>query len=138
VFYGDGCRLDILHAAGADEASLIIVAASDRDVISQIVELARHEFPMVPVLARALTRQHAQELVRHGAAFQIRETYESALVMGREALTRLGETPEIVEETLADVRARDAERMALEQVGGMEDASKALIHGNMGQPHGHP
>ncbi|OJY30185.1 MAG: potassium transporter [Rhodobacterales bacterium 65-51] len=138
VFYGDGCRLDILHAAGADEASLIIVAASDRDVISQIVELARHEFPMVPVLARALTRQHAQELVRHGAAFQIRETYESALVMGREALTRLGETPESVEETLADVRARDAERMALEQVGGMEDASKALIHGNMGQPHGHP
>ncbi|MBL4916287.1 monovalent cation:proton antiporter-2 (CPA2) family protein [Szabonella alba] len=135
VFYGDGSRLDILHAAGAHQASLIVVAASDRDAISRIVELARHEFPMVPVLARALTRQHALELVAHGAAFQIRETYESAMLMGREALARLGETAETVEETMADVRARDAERMALEQVGGM-DASKALIHGNLNQTGG--
>lgn len=133
VFYGDGSRLDILRAAGASDAGLIVVAASDRDAISRIVELARHEFPMVPVLARALSRQHAQELLQHGAAFQIRETYESAMVMGREALLRLGEPPEIVEETVAAVRAGDAERMALEQVGGM-DASKALIHGNIGQP----
>ncbi|MFN4156464.1 MAG: monovalent cation:proton antiporter-2 (CPA2) family protein [Paracoccaceae bacterium] len=132
VFYGDGSRLDILHAAGAGSASLIVVAVSGRDAISRIVELARHEFPQVPVLARALTRQHAQELIQHGAAFQIRETYESAMVMGREALSRLGESEEIVEDTMTTVRARDAERMALEQVGGM-DASKALIHGNRDQ-----
>ena len=135
VFYGDGSRLDILHAAGAHQASLIVVAASDRAAISRIVELAHHEFPMVPVLTRAVTRQHAQELVRHGAAFQIRETYESALLIGREALARLGEPPEVVEDTMSEVRARDAERMALEQVGGM-DAGKALIHGNMDQPEG--
>ncbi|MFN4172237.1 MAG: monovalent cation:proton antiporter-2 (CPA2) family protein [Pseudorhodobacter sp.] len=133
VFYGDGSRLDILHAAGADKASLIVVAASSRDAISRIVELARHEFPMVPVLARALTRQHAQELIHHGAAFQIRETYESALLMGREALARLGEAEAVVDETMTSVRARDAERMALEQVGGL-DASRALIHGNLNQP----
>lgn len=133
VFYGDGARMDILHAAGAHQASLIVIAASDRDSISRIVELARHEFPMVPVLARALTRQHALELVRHGAAFQIRETFESAMAMGREALLRLAEPPEVVDETMADVRTRDNERMALEQVGGM-DASKALIHGNVKQP----
>ncbi len=133
VFYGDGTRLDILHAAGAAEASLILVAASGREAISHIVELARHEFPMVPVLTRALTRQHAIELVQQGAAFQIRETYESAMVMGREALLRLGEAPELIEDTIATVRAQDIERMALEQVGGQE-ASRALIHGNMHQP----
>jgi len=132
VFYGDGTRLDILHAAGADKATLIIVAANGRDDISRIVELARHEFPMVPVLSRAVTRQHAQELIRYGAAFQIRETYESALVMGREALTQLGDRDVVVDETIACVRSSDAERMALEQVGGM-DASKILIHGNMHQ-----
>lgn len=133
VFYGDGTRLDILRAAGADKASLILIAASGRDDISRIVELARHEFPMVPVLTRAVTRQHAQELIRHGAAFQIRETYESALSLGREALVRLGEDAVIVDDTMASVRNSDAERMALEQVGGM-DASKALIHGNLNQP----
>ncbi len=135
VFYGDGSRLDILHAAGASEASLILVAASDRDAISRTVELARHEFPLVPVLTRAISRQHAQELLHHGAVFQIRETYESAMLMGREALARLGETPEVVDETVATVRAQDAERMALEQLGGMAE-SKALIHGNIGQPEG--
>jgi glutathione-regulated potassium-efflux system protein KefB len=135
VFYGDGSRLDILRAAGAAQASVIVVAASDRDAISRIVELAHHEFPMVPVLARATTRQHAQELLRHGAAFQIRETYESAMVMGREALLHLAEPPEVVEDVMADVRARDAERMALEQIGGV-DASRALIRGNMAQVQG--
>ncbi len=133
VFYGDGSRLDILHAAGAHHASLIVVAASDRDAITRIVELAHHEFPMVPVLSRALNRQHAQEVVGLGAAFQIRETYESALLLGREALLRLAEQPEVVDDTMAEVRARDAERMALEQVGGM-DAGKELIHGNMNKP----
>lgn len=132
VYYGDGARLDILHAAGAANASLIVVAASGRDAISQIVELARHEFPLVPVLTRAVSRQHAQELLHHGAAFQIRETYESAMVMGRAALLHLGEDPDRAEEVLATVRAQDAERMDLELAGGM-DASKALIHGNMGQ-----
>lgn len=133
VFYGDGARLDILHAAGAQNASLILVAASNRDAISRIVELARHEFPLVPVLARALTRQHAQELLHHGAAFQIRETYESAMVMGREALLQLGDAVDDADEIMARMRAEDAERMALEMAGGM-DASKALIHGNMNQP----
>ncbi|WP_151717227.1 monovalent cation:proton antiporter-2 (CPA2) family protein [Gemmobacter serpentinus] len=132
VYYGDGARLDILHAAGAANASLIVVAASGRDTISHIVELARHEFPLVPVLARAVSRQHAQELLQHGAAYQIRETYESAMVMGREALLQMGEDPEVVEEVIATVRAQDAERMVLEQAGGI-DASKALIHGNIGQ-----
>lgn len=135
VFYGDGSRLDILHAAGAQNASLILVAASDRDAISRTVELARHEFPLVPVLSRALSRQHALELLHHGAAFQIRETYESAMVMGREALVRLGEPPEVVDEIVATVRAQDAERMALEQAGGMAE-SKALIHGNAQQAGG--
>ena len=93
VWYGDGARLDILHAAGAHQASMIVVAASNREAVSRIAELARHEFPMVPVLARAFDREHAQHLVALGVAFQIRETFESALAMGREALSRLGESP---------------------------------------------
>lgn len=137
VWYGDGARLDILHAAGAQNASLIVVAASDREAANRIAELARHEFPMVPVLARAFDRAHAQELVRHGVAFQIRETLESALMMGREALMQLGESPEVVNDTITAIRARDAERFALETVGGIT-AAKALLHGNKEQPdHGH-
>lgn len=132
VWYGDGARLDILHAAGARNASLIVIAASDRAATTRIAEIARHAFPMTPVLARAVDRQHAQELVRHGVAFQMRETFESALATGREALLRLGDSPEVVEDIMVAVRARDAERFALQSVGGIA-AGKNLLHGNLGQ-----
>lgn len=129
VWYGDGARLDILRAAGAEHASLIVAAPSDRAAVSRIVDLARDEFPAVPVLARAFDREHALDLVRLGVAFQIRETFESAPVLGREALERLGESPAVIEDTLSDIRARDAERFALQSVGG-ETAGKELLHGN--------
>ncbi|MFN7003875.1 MAG: hypothetical protein ACK4NW_10665 [Roseinatronobacter sp.] len=77
-----------------------LVASSGRDDISRIVELARHEFPLVPVLTRAPSR--------------------------------LGEDKGIVDGTMACIRAIDAARMALEQVGGM-GAGKSLIHGNLNQ-----
>ncbi len=59
VYYGDGSRLDILHAAGAEHAKVIIIAVDDAKAASTIAELARHEFPLVPVLARAADREHA-------------------------------------------------------------------------------
>jgi len=115
VWYGDGARMDILHAAGAHHASLIVVAASDRAAVTRIAEQARHEFPLVPVLARAVDREHAQELVRLGVAFQIRETFESAIAMGREALVQLGDGQEVVEDIMAGIRSRDTERFALDR-----------------------
>src|SRR5690606_17675533 len=53
VWYGDGARLDILRNAGAAEASLIIAATDDREATRKITEVVRHEFPLVPVFARA-------------------------------------------------------------------------------------
>jgi monovalent cation:proton antiporter-2 (CPA2) family protein len=119
VWYGDGSRLDILHAAGAGDAGLIIAAAGDPRAVTRIVEIAKAEFPLVPVLARAFDREHALELVKAGTDFQIRETFESALVMGREALLRLGDDADLVEEMIANMRERDMNRFALECVGGI-------------------
>jgi len=134
VFYGDGARLDILHAAGAANSSLIIAACNDQAAVTKIVELAKHEFPMVPVLARAYDRQHALELVNAGAGYQMRETLESSFAMGRQALLTLGVDSEIVEEVMATFRERDAERFALECVGGIF-AGRDLIIGNSDAKH---
>lgn len=133
VWYGDGTRLDILHAAGAGEARLIIAAAGDPAAVTKIAELAKHEFPLVPVLARAFDRQHALELVKAGVDFQIRETFESALVLGREALLRLGDSPDAVAELIDDIRGRDMERFAMECVGGIH-AGRDMLHGNTKDP----
>ena len=133
VWYGDGARLDILHAAGAGDAGLIIAAAGDPHAVTRIVEIAKAEFPMVPVLARAFDREHALELVKAGTDFQIRETFESALVMGREALIRLGDDADLAEEMIANMRERDMNRFALECVGGIF-AGRDLVIFNKPQP----
>ncbi|GLK62961.1 potassium transporter [Paracoccus kondratievae] len=119
IWYGDGARLDILHSAGAGNASLIIAVPGDREATTRIVELIKHEFPLVPVIARAFDREHALELIEAGADFQLRETLESAFVMGREALLQLGDDPDEVDEVMEEIRGRDAERFKMECVGGI-------------------
>jgi glutathione-regulated potassium-efflux system protein KefB len=115
VYYGDGTRLDILRASGAGEAAVIVVCVDDRRAASAIVDLARHEFPTL--LARSYDRGHSMELIRAGIDFEIRETVESALLMGAEALRRLGCAEATVTEALEDIRRRDAQRLT-EQVQG--------------------
>jgi glutathione-regulated potassium-efflux system protein KefB len=117
VWYGDGTRLDILRASGAGEAAVIIVCVDDRRAASAIVDLARHEFPNATLLARSYDRGHSMEMIRAGVDFEIRETVESALLMGAEALRRLGCAEAIVTEALEDIRRRDTQRLT-EQVQG--------------------
>jgi monovalent cation:proton antiporter-2 (CPA2) family protein len=90
VQYGDASRLELLHAAGAAEAKLLVVAIDDRDKTLEIVETARHAFPQLVILARAWDRRAAYELLAHGADAVERETFEGALALGRMALERLG------------------------------------------------
>ncbi|AWD22175.1 monovalent cation:proton antiporter-2 (CPA2) family protein [Fuscovulum blasticum] len=133
VWYGDGARLDILHAAGAGSADLVVVATDKAETTTRIVEMLKHEFPLVPVLARAFDRGHAIELIAKGADYQIRETYESAVAMGREAVLRLGATEEEADELIADARARDRDRLALQSVDGIY-AGRDLLLGNRDMP----
>jgi glutathione-regulated potassium-efflux system protein KefB len=101
VYYGDGARLDVLHASGADKASAILVCVDKAETATRIVEIVKEAFPLVPVLARAYDRQHAIELHKRGVDFQMRETFESALDFGSEALRRLGVDEDEVELTSA-------------------------------------
>ena len=133
VWYGDGGRLDILHAAGAGSADLVVVATDKKETTTHIVELLKEEFPLVPVLARAFDRGHAIELVQKGADYQMRETYESAIAMGREAAMRLGATEEEVDELMANFRQNDRDRMAIQSVQGIY-AGRDLLLGNTNMP----
>lgn len=90
VHYGDASRLDLLRTAGAEKAKLLIVAIDDRDKTLEIVEAAKQAFPHLTVIARAFDRPAAYELLKRGADYVERETYESALNFGRRALERLG------------------------------------------------
>lgn len=79
---------------------------------------------------RAFDREHALELVKLGADTVIRETFESALQMGRAATQALGASDLEADELTDEVRRRDAERFALETAGGLF-AGRALVLGNV-------
>lgn len=90
VHYGDATRLDLLRAAGADKAKLLLVAIDDKDKAVELVRAATEYFPNLTILGRAFDRRHAYELIRAGADGLERETFEGALAFGRKALVRLG------------------------------------------------
>jgi monovalent cation:proton antiporter-2 (CPA2) family protein len=90
VFYGDASRHDLLHAAGAEHARLLIVAVDDPEKILEIVEVARRNFPELTILARAHSRTDAYDLLDAGVDHVFRETLDSSLRVGVEALRLLG------------------------------------------------
>ena len=90
AFYGDAGRVDLLRAAGADSARILVVAIDDREKALEIVEIARETFPHLTILARAFDRRHAYELLERGAHLVERELFEGGLAMASSALVALG------------------------------------------------
>jgi glutathione-regulated potassium-efflux system protein KefB len=133
VYYGDGTRLDVLRASGADEAEAILVCVDRPEVADRIVELCKAEFPLARLYVRAFDRGHVLRLVEAGVDYQVRETFESAMAFGTAVLVDLGVPEEEAVETMADVRRRDAARLDMQITGGIE-AGKTLIRGNMATP----
>lgn len=117
VFFGDGVRLDTLRHAGANSVDAIMICIDDAKAALQIVERAQHGFPQARLLLRSRDRDHAVELIRAGVDYQVRETVESAYLMGAEGLRILGFGEAEVAEVADDIRRRDNERLS-EQVQG--------------------
>jgi glutathione-regulated potassium-efflux system ancillary protein KefC len=90
VFYGDATRLDLLHAAGAARARALVLAIDDVADSLALVDAVREEFPSLPILARARNVTHYYQLLDRGVDVIERETFESALQLGRRALCELG------------------------------------------------
>jgi glutathione-regulated potassium-efflux system protein KefB len=133
VYYGDGTRLDILRAAGAGRARAVLICVDKAETSVRIAEQMKAEFPLVPVLARAYDRGNAIQLIAAGVDYQMRETFESALLFGENTLRQLGAEEEEAAEVIADVRRRDAERLELQIAGGIK-AGRGLMKGNMPVP----
>lgn len=133
VYFGDGSRLDILHASGAETAGAILVCIDDREATDRIVELVSSDFPHAKLFVRSYDRGHALQLLEHGIEYEIRETFESAMAMSGAALEALGVSEDDTAEIMADVRRRDTERLALQSAGGMS-AGRDLMHGNKPVP----
>jgi glutathione-regulated potassium-efflux system ancillary protein KefC len=90
IYYGDATRLDLLHAAGAERAKLIVCAIDDPEASLRLVDAVLEHFPHLEIVARARNVGHWQKLRSRGIRVVERETFESAVVVGRKALEALG------------------------------------------------
>jgi len=90
VYYGDATRLDLLKAAEADKAILLVNAIDDVDSNIKLTDLVRSHFPHLKLLCRARDVTHVFELRSRGVELIERETFESALVIAEMALLQMG------------------------------------------------
>ncbi|MDJ0698882.1 MAG: cation:proton antiporter [Woeseiaceae bacterium] len=90
VFFGDATRPDLLHAAGIENAKMLVIAIDDKHNATELVRYVRQNHPHVYIVARAFDRLHVYELWAAGARDIIRESFDGAIRAGRSALEALG------------------------------------------------
>lgn len=116
VYFGDGTRLDLLHAAGAEHAKILISAIDSTEHSIKIVKLCRDHFPHLEVMIRARNRFDAYELMDVGVENIYREHLDTSIRMGEDALRKLG------------FRAHTVHRLGKQFRNYDEEALKVLVN----------
>jgi len=134
IFYGDSSRIDILKAAGAANASIVVVTFDDTDLATKIIENVKNINSTIPVLVRTRDDSHLEDLLSAGAEEVIPETHEASLTMVSHLLLMV-EYPDIMVHSIIDKARRDRYRMLKgfyhgERLGflGKKSQSSAIIH----------
>lgn len=127
VFYGDASRDDLLQAAGAHEASLLIIAVDNPDKTLQIVQTAKKHYPHLKIIARTNGWNDSYELIDLGVKNVYRETLDSSLRMAAEALCKLGHRSFQVFRAVKTFRKHDEKY--LHELVSMRHDKKELIRG---------
>lgn len=125
VFYGDASRLDLLEAAGAERARVLVLAIDDAEVLLETTEMVSNRFPDLPILSRARNRGDVNKLIEAGAKEVRRETFSSSLEIGELVLRELGYGAHEAHRTAQRFRGYD-EQMMMESAK-YRDNEKKLI-----------
>ncbi len=130
VYYGDATRPDLLHAAGIENAKLLVIAIDDQDKITELVRYMQANHPDVHITARAMNRDHVYHLYAAGCRDIIRETYDSSIRMGRSAIEALGFSFED-----ADHMAKSFEKMDRDSIRELADLYRLDILPHENEPY---
>lgn len=90
VYYGDATRYDLLHAAGAAKAKIIILALDNEEKRIEMIETIKKHFPHLRMLVRARNRFDAYEQMNAGMLHVYRETLDTAIRLGVDVMKLLG------------------------------------------------
>ena len=125
VYFGDPTRLDVLRAAGAEQAKLLVVVLDHMEDVVRTVEVAKRNFPHLTILARARNRRHAHLLMDRGVDGLVRDTFHSSLKLAELSLTALDIPPEAAARAIELFREHDEQ--ALQAAHAIYADEKQLI-----------
>lgn len=125
VYFGNPAREELLRAAGAENARVLVVALDNMEDTLRVAELAKRHFPHLSILARARNRRHAHLLMDLEIDGIIRETFESSLKLTAMVLERLDIPADRAERTIELFRAHD-ERTLIETHAIAHDEQKLI------------
>ncbi len=125
VFYGDASRVDLLEAAGAGKAKLLVLAMDDPVAVQETAAVMKSYFPDLPILARAKNRMDLIRLKDAGVKASRRETFSSALEIGELALVELGYSARQAHVTAHQFRHYDEKH--IEGAAAFKDDEQSLI-----------
>lgn len=91
VYYGDATRVDLLEAAGAGKAKLLLAAIDGPEKNMELVDQVKKHFPNLKVYMRARNRYDAYELMELGVTNIYRESLHASVYMGVDVLHQLGQ-----------------------------------------------
>jgi len=118
VYYGDGTRVDLLRTAGAEAAEGILFCQNPQELTRDKLAAVFETFPHAAIMARVYDRLQVIEFDGLDLSVCQRELYESAVVMGREALMKLGIPRREAERVEREYRERDLERLKAQTATG--------------------
>ena len=118
VYYGDGTRIDLLRTAGAEDAEGIFFCIDDPDFGPERLAPIIEAFPRAKIMVRVFDRRQALAMEGLGVPWVQREVFDSAIVMGRQALGALGIAGREIERVERVYRSRDLERLQVQAESG--------------------
>ena len=133
IYFGDGTRKDVLRAAGIERAKIVAICTQGKASTDRIVDLVQSEYPNVTLFVRSYDRVHTLSLRARGVQHDVRETFESALVFGRETLEALGVEADDALAIGDDIRRRDVARLELQAAEGIS-AGRHMLHSKPVKP----
>ena len=111
AYYGDATRPDLLHAAGIEEAKVLVIAIDNKQAATELARYMHEHHPNVHVITRAIDRWHVYDLWSAGCRDIIRETYDSSIRAARSTFEALGHSREKAQKLVGVFEAFDRKTM---------------------------
>jgi glutathione-regulated potassium-efflux system protein KefB len=127
VYYGDGTRVDLLRQAGAEDARMILFCIDDPGLDAIRMEPILEAFPQAAVFIRVFDRRQLLDLGDLDLRGTVREIFESAVCMGRQALGALGFNEQDIAWVEEEYRRRDLDRLDRQAASGDLHAGEEMM-----------